>query len=212
MEREKRIEDSLQRWEGEIVPDWKVVHTNPALRRLWWQGIPSKLRGQMWEKAVGNALALSKGTRQLSMFFFDLFQPASSLDSYRTSLARAKRALAAGSFPSSSLELLEEDISTTLPSLHLFHPDTGPMYTDLKDILCAWVVSRADEGFGYTFGAARIAAMLIITMPCQQAFVVMRNLLERHCLRSFYGASSSKDDVCLCISPESLFILIHRQG
>lgn len=59
--REKAIEDSLHIWEREIMPDWKVVFRNPQLRRLWWRGIPTKLRASMWEKAVGNALALSKG-------------------------------------------------------------------------------------------------------------------------------------------------------
>jgi len=62
-------------------------------------------------------------------------------------------------------------------------------------MLCAWVVARADEGLGYTAGAAKIAAMFLINMPIQQAFVVMRNLLERHCLRSFFGGSGAKEDV-----------------
>ena len=69
------------------------------------------------------------------------------------------------------------------------------MHQDLKDMLCAWVVARSDEGSGYTFGAAKIAAMFIINMPSQQAFTVMRNLLERHCMRSFYGGASTKEDV-----------------
>ncbi|KAJ7225383.1 hypothetical protein GGX14DRAFT_511320 [Mycena pura] len=174
--REKKIEDSLQIWEKEIVPDWKVVHKNPALRKLWWQGIPTKLRAPMWANAVGNALALNK-------------------DNYRTCLTRAKRAMGAGTFPSATLSLIEQDISTTLPSLHIFHHETGPLYPDLKDMLCAWVVSRSDEGLGYTVGASKIAAMLLINMPAQQAFIVMRNLMERHCMRSFYGGEGSKDDV-----------------
>ena len=62
LERELRVEQSLCIWEKEILPDWKVVHRNPAMRRLWWNGIPTKLRATLWERAVGNALALSKGT------------------------------------------------------------------------------------------------------------------------------------------------------
>ena len=90
--------------------------------------------------------------------------------------------------------MIEEDISTTLPALHIFLKETGPLYDDLKEMLCAWVVSRSDEGLEYAFGAARIAAMLLINMPTQQSFIVMRNLLERHCLRSFFGGER-KDDV-----------------
>jgi hypothetical protein len=110
----------------------------------------------MWERAVGNALALSK-------------------DNYRACSARAKRALSAGTFPPAILTQMESDILTTLPALHIFHPSTGPLYQDLKEMLCAWVVSRSDEGLGYTFGIAKIAAMFLISMPPQQGFVVMRN-------------------------------------
>ncbi|KAM6498745.1 Rab-GTPase-TBC domain containing protein [Amanita muscaria] len=174
--REKAIEESIQQWEQEIVPDWRVVHKNPALRKLWWRGIPTKLRAWMWERAVGNPLALNK-------------------DHYRSCLSRAKRALASGSFPEGTLSLIEEDISTTLPSLHIFNRDSGPLYADLRDMLCAWVVSRSDEGLGYTTGVAKLAAMTLINMPVQQGFNVMKNLLERHCLRSFYGGEAAQEDV-----------------
>lgn len=62
MTRERHIEASIEIWEKEIVPDWRVVYKNPQLRKLWWRGIPTKLRASMWEKAVGNPLALGKGT------------------------------------------------------------------------------------------------------------------------------------------------------
>ena len=116
-------------------------------------------------------------------------------DSYNPCIARARRALASGTFPQSTLAAIEADLATTLPSLHIFHHETGPLYGELKELLCAWVVARSDEGLGYTKGASRLAAMLLITMPAQQAFVVMRNLLERHCMRSFYGGEGAKDDV-----------------
>lgn len=93
------------------------------------------------------------------------------------------------------MDQIELDIDTTLPSIHIFNKETGPMYNDLKDMLCAWVVSRSDEGLGYTMGVSKVAAMLLINMQAQQAFVVMRNLLERHLLRSFFGGERARDDV-----------------
>lgn len=174
--RELWVERSLHIWEKEILPDWKIVHRNPAMRKLWWSGIPTKLRATMWERAVGNSLALSK-------------------DTYRICLARAKRLLDAGTFPTASFDQIEQDVRSTLPSLHIFHPDTGPMYEELKDMLHAWVVSRLDEGLGYVQGTARIAAMILLNMPASPGFIVMKNLLERHCMRSFYGELPAKDDV-----------------
>lgn len=60
-QRENRIEESITLWEQEIVPDWTVVMRDSRLRKLWRQGIPAKLRASMWQNAVGNDLALSKG-------------------------------------------------------------------------------------------------------------------------------------------------------
>ena len=112
-------------------------------------------------------------------------------------MSRAGRALSVGSFPAAVLDAIEADIETSLPTLHLFAPGRGPLYQDLKDMLCAWVVARSDEGLGYIPGESKIAAMLLLNMAPQPAFIVMRNLLERHCLRSFYGGLSSRDDVSL---------------
>lgn len=119
-------------------------------------------------------------------------------DSYKTCLARAQRAIVSRTFPATVLNLIDEDIRSTMPTLHIFTPTTGPLYQDLMDMLCAWVVARSDEGLGYIAGASKIAAMLLLNMHPTSAFVAMRNLLEqRHCLRSFYGYGGlpSRDDV-----------------
>jgi hypothetical protein len=120
-------------------------------------------------------------------------------DNYKNCLNRAKRAISADLFPAKTLQAIEEDILSTLPDLHIFHPKTGPLYQDLVDMLCAWVVSRADEGLGYVHGIAKIAGMILLNMKPQQGFVVMRNLLERHCLRSFYSSVATKDDVSVAV-------------
>ncbi len=44
-------------------------------------------------------------------------------------------------------------------------------------------------------GTAQIGGMLLINLPLDQAFLTMRNLIDRHCLRSFYGGEGSDDDV-----------------
>jgi len=103
-------------------------------------------------------------------------------------------------FPQATLDQIEADVETTLPAIQIFHKENGPMHNDLKDMLFAWVVSRSDEGLGYQMGAAKVAAMLLINMPAQQGFIVMRNLLERHLLRSFFGGERSKDDVGIAYS------------
>ncbi|QRV80222.1 TBC1 domain family member 14 [Ceratobasidium sp. AG-Ba] len=174
--RERAVEDSIHIWRTEIAPNCREATRKPHLRALWWNGIPTKLRGQMWIAAIGNGLAVSK-------------------DTFRRCLARANRAIASGGFPTETMAILEEDIRVTLPALHIFHPETGPLYQDLKDLLCAWVVSRSDEGLGYVRGVSSVAGMFLINMSSDEAFICMRNLLERHCLRSFYGGPGARDDI-----------------
>ena len=95
-------------------------------------------------------------------------------------MVRARRSLASGSFPSAALSLMEQDISTTLSSLHLFNPNTGPMYADLEEMLCAWVVARSDEGLGYILGASKIAAMFLLNMTPAQAFICTHKVNLAH--------------------------------
>lgn len=111
-------------------------------------------------------------------------------------------------FPQPTLEQIEADLETTLPAIQIFSKESGPLHNDLKDMLYAWVVSRSDEGLAYNMGAAKVAAMLLINMPAPRGFIVMRNLLERHLLRSFFGGEHTKDDVCAIDGFHSLTDLI----
>ena len=69
------------------------------------------------------------------------------------------------------------------------------MYGGLKDTLSAWAVLRRDEGFWYAHEVAKIAAISPLNMRPPEGFLAMSNLLERHCMRSFFGGPGTKDDV-----------------
>jgi hypothetical protein len=152
---------------------------------------------------VTHSLSAKVGTAYTNHSLYYTLTLSIFQDNYKNCLSRAKRALSAGSFPAETLQAIEEDILSTLSGLHIFHPETGPLYQDLKDMLCAWIVSRSDEGLGYVHGTAKIAGMILLNMKPQQGFVVMRNLLERHCMRSFYGSVATKDDVSAAVWFES---------
>jgi len=105
--------------------------------------------------------------------------------------------VSSGSFPGDLLNKIESDIESTLPSLKLFSPEHGPLYSDLRDILLAWTVSRSDEGLTpYVYHAARLAGMFLISLPSiEQVFVTFRNFLERNCTRAFYGGPAGHDEM-----------------
>lgn len=70
--REAAIEESIEIWETSILQDWNSALRDPKRRKIWWNGIPPKLRGIAWEKAIGNPLALNKGTCDVSTFLWTL--------------------------------------------------------------------------------------------------------------------------------------------
>ena len=147
--KESAVNDVIGIWEREVIPDWRVAVRNPELRKLWWKGIPTKLRGGLWFQVVGNGLALSKGTPHTFIRSLAYIDPKILADTFKTCKSRAQRAITSKIFPGDVIEEIEEDIKGTLPTLHIFHPVHGPMYQDLKDLLCAWTVARSDEGLGY---------------------------------------------------------------
>lgn len=110
----------------------------------------------MWERVVGNPLALSKGTLSMLNSCIHYSRDKSISDAYSSCLSRAKSLLSSRRFPTTALSLIESDISTTLPQLHIFHRHYGPLYEDLYHLLCAWVIARADEGLGYVEGIAKV--------------------------------------------------------
>lgn len=63
LEKEKRMAVDTPRWEELLGGDFstKKVCGDDSLRRLWFEGVPSHLRGKAWSMAVGNELAMSKG-------------------------------------------------------------------------------------------------------------------------------------------------------
>ncbi|KAH7101418.1 rab-GTPase-TBC domain-containing protein [Auriculariales sp. MPI-PUGE-AT-0066] len=177
--REAQVEASIPVWEREVLPDWTVARRDDRLKRLWWNGIPSKLRGTLWQQAIGNDFAVPR-------------------DSFARCSARGRRARESGVAPlaAETMTEIDEDISTTLCALHVFQSPSGPLYEDLRDLLCAFTIARADEGIAhYVRGTARISAMLLLNMAPDKAFISLRNLLERHCMRAFFGGRDARDEV-----------------
>ena len=138
-----------------------VITSLPCVQILSVPGVPTKLRSTVWERAVGNGLALSKGMIYLCVYLTTCLTPIVCPDTYVSTLSRAKNLIASKRFPTTAISLLESDIASTLPQLHIFHSATGPLYQDLRNLLCAWVVSRADEGLGYVEGAAKVRIMRV---------------------------------------------------
>ncbi|GAA5867277.1 hypothetical protein JCM1840_005006 [Sporobolomyces johnsonii] len=166
------LASALPTWESQILPNWRtVLHSDSqgrALRSLWWQGtMPVRFRGRLWAMCIGNGLAVSKSA-------------------YFQALERAKRGLEEGRKEMRRVqEEAEEDSQRTLPTLKLFQRG-GVMHEDLMDLLLAWSVYEKVSP-RYPQGLAYPAALLLVNMTVQEAFVSLVNLVKKSFLRSFYG-------------------------
>lgn len=188
------LQERMKVWESEILPSWTRARRETRLRRLWWKGIPPNLRGRVWALACGNSQMLPR----------NLFNKSS---------AEAKEMRTAGTFPNEDLIAIEEDIEHTLPTLRLFQKETGPLYDDLFDLLCAFTIVRleqkrtqasqtvtngtngtqADElDYAYPIGVASLAAMLLMNLSPSESLIALINLIaDRPWLRALYSLSAT---------------------
>jgi hypothetical protein len=135
--------------------------TNPELRlshrKMWWNGIPPRLRGQVWLKAIGNDLEVSSTT-------------------YTVALEKANKMKS---------EHIIQGTKDVWPELKMFAPEQ-PMHQDLIEICLAYSTYRPDiSGVFSQMGIQHIAALLLLNLPSQDAFIALSNLLNRALPLSF---------------------------
>ena len=133
---------------------------------LCWRGIPSKLRGKVWQRAIGNQLGLTS-------------------KSYEKALARAHeiRSQESGNLGKSERRMngwfkdIERDAETAFPELNVFQRN-GPLWQDLIDVCKAYACYRSD--IGYLYGHQLTAALLLLQVHCPaDAFILLANAFNR---------------------------------
>ncbi|KAF2157178.1 hypothetical protein K461DRAFT_273317 [Myriangium duriaei CBS 260.36] len=139
-------------WEGQILPNWDQAVTESRTRELWWRGVDSKNRGNVWKKAIGNELQLSS---------------ASYVAALKRSSATSESMIDAQ---------IKADAASAFPETGLFATGS-PLHSSLVDILKAHASYRPDVG--YVSGMHRIAALLLLNMSAEDAFVSLANVLNR---------------------------------
>jgi len=172
-QKEHAAAQALSAWEKDILPNWKAVLRNDKLREVWWSGtMPPRHRARLWQGCIGNGLALGKA-------------------SYNRALALVQTLRTAGIFPQEVFDAIELDIESTLPQTKLFQA-TGPLHADLRDLLLAQSVFWSTTP-SYAPGTAQLAGILLISMPAQEAFLCLVNLINKSLLKTFYRGT--KDDI-----------------
>ena len=142
-------------WDEFVASNWHKALREPRTRELWWRGIPSRNRGAMWKRAIGNELALTDET------FTKALQRAKDLRSKTEAEPSENRKRLLECF-----DLIELDVSNAFPDLNLFQ-DGGPLRETLIDVLQAYCMYRSDVG--YIHG---------LHVSCGFCFVVLKQLSD----------------------------------
>ncbi|MCJ1276880.1 hypothetical protein MMC21_004687 [Puttea exsequens] len=156
----------LRIWEEHVLPNWDQVIREPRTRELWWRGVAPKSRAQVWQRGIGNDLALTDVT------FNKALQRAKDTEAqiarYGSEVLAKEKAW---------FDAIRRDVNVTFPELKIFQP-FGPLHHDLVDVLMAYSMYRSDVG--YSHGTHLIAALLCLNLSTPSAaFSTLCNLLNR---------------------------------
>lgn len=127
----------LRIWEEHVLPNWDQVIREPRTRELWWRGVAPKSRAQVWQKAIGNDLALTEVT------YIKALQRAKDTEARLEKLGNEERGKEKAWF-----DAIRRDVKVAFPELNIFQPD-GPLHQDLVDVLMAYSMYRSDVGYSH---------------------------------------------------------------
>ncbi|KAK2810874.1 hypothetical protein FQN49_008500 [Arthroderma sp. PD_2] len=153
----------LQRiWDDYVFPDWDRVIAEPRTRELWWRGITPRSRGAVWQRAIGNELALTEESFVKALERAEQLRGKSG-DGYKWAHER--------------FGAIRRDAASAFPALNVF-AEGAPLNESLVQVLDAYAMYRSDVG--YIHGIHTIAAVLLLQLHTpSSAFLTLANALNR---------------------------------
>jgi len=156
--REAFLEMASQVWRHEVLPAWAEERSTKRTLELWWEGVPSALRGQLWRLAIGDRLQLGP-------------------TAFATHVVAATAAEAGAVRRGCAAQLL-----SSCAELNIFTAQASPMQASLHQLLVAVHAYARRGGPAPTRHAPLLAAMLLLYMEPHDAFVCLCTLLHGHYL------------------------------
>lgn len=127
----------LRIWEEHVLPNWDQAVREPRTRELFWRGIASRSRAEVWKRAIGNELALTDATYKKAL------QRAKDvekdIEKHKGENVRKEKLW---------FDAIRRDVNITLSELKVFQVG-GPLFTDLIEILMAYSMYRSDVGYSH---------------------------------------------------------------
>ncbi|KAF2876098.1 rab-GTPase-TBC domain-containing protein [Massariosphaeria phaeospora] len=173
--REKAERIKAEYWSNLLLPNWTTEMSNPenkgTHRKMWWNGIPAKLRGNVWKQAIGNDLELTEQTFKVAL----------------DKAIKEIKQLGPAAFNGRHL-LIAEHTKSVFPELKVFAPQVEdapeqPLHQDLVNVCLAYSAYRPDVDS--SSGVPAMAGLLLLNMSPADTFVTLSNLLNRPLPLSF---------------------------
>lgn len=158
---------SLRRiWTFYVDPATDLTKIDRRVIDLCWRGIPSNLRGAVWQRTVGNPLGLTQDMFVLAKQRVQEIKsrPTEEVSEHEKKMQRC-------------FSDIERDAETAFPDTSIFIKG-GPQHKDLIDVCEAYASYRAETG--YFYGLQLIAALILLQVANpSDAFVLLANSLNR---------------------------------
>ncbi|VDN06980.1 unnamed protein product [Thelazia callipaeda] len=207
LETKRKEEDeavaAAQIWCQRLLPNWENMKDTKYCRELWWRGLPSKVRGNVWSLAIGNELNLTSELYEICVaranyqrFSIASTEHSCSIDSTNSSMKsgnefvphlflNATNNVEQRIGHENTVELIHLDVFRTFPHLGFFQKG-GPYEKLLVDLLGAYVCYRPD--IGYVQSMCFLGAMLLLQIhQPYQSFQAFANLLNRPLMLALFG-------------------------
>lgn len=168
LKKEGQVIESIKFWQKIILSDWDKLKNSKKVKELWWQGLPSNIRGQVWKMVIGNDLNIDVDKFNLC------------IDNINSN--------------NECFEMIKLDVSRTFPHLGFFQENNGPYHSTLSLILFAYNSLTSSKSLeakkcpsntqtlptGYCQGMSFLAAMLILNLSTPfDAFIAFSNLIHK---------------------------------
>ncbi|MCJ1339942.1 hypothetical protein MMC09_005234 [Bachmanniomyces sp. S44760] len=164
-------------WDEHVLPNWEQAVREPRTRELFWRGIAPRSRAAVWQRAIGNELALTEATYMKALRRSQDTEKAVFALKDETSKEKAW------------FSAIRRDVDSTFPDLKMFQSG-GPLHNSLSDVLKAYSMYRSDVG--HSHGTNLPAALLLLSTPTPSvAFILLANLLNRPLPLAFLTADNS---------------------
>jgi hypothetical protein len=206
-QREQKLDDAVVFW-SKILPDWENPKMKSKMIEMVYKvGIPARIRGKLWLKAIGNSLMITEQLYAIrgkqaaeARAEYITFQKALKAEyeakedgdySAPVTVAAKQPSTQKTYGKESSFKLIDTDLIRTFPSLAFFQ-DGQSMNTQLKEVLDANCFFRPD--LGYVQGMSYLAGNLLLYMSTYDAFICFANILATPLFHCLYAIGDTIDD------------------